>query len=334
MSFHVVKGGVLTTIQDLGRTGFLDQGVLESGAMDRISLRTANLLVGNEESEACLEMTLNGPEIEINKDSLIAVTGEGMVPFIEGERFPVGTPIYVPAGRTLHFKSTKTGCRTYLAVAGGLEVPVVMNSKSTYLRARLGGYKGRALQKGDCLHIGEESDLAKKKIGHFKQKNAANPQSESWSANGELLTTEESETTIRVIRGTHFYRFTEESQEQFFSRPFIVSPKSDRMGYRLSVDSSLELTESFSLLSEAVAFGTIQVPPDGQPIVLMADRQTTGGYPRIAQVVAVDLGRLAQCRPKDEILFKEISLAEAEALFIKQEAAMSARKIGIYLKHR
>ncbi|QDI91117.1 biotin-dependent carboxyltransferase family protein [Salicibibacter halophilus] len=330
MSLQVVKPGLFTTVQDLGRNGFLHQGVLESGAMDRISLRTANMIVGNDENDAVLELTLNGPEIKMEADCLITVTGGGIVPVINGTPFSLGVPIFIPAKSNLNFQPANHGSRAYLAVAGGIDVPVVMDSKSTYVRAGIGGLEGRSLDKGDRLHVGKKKEKAKKRLQSISEKASGKPLAEQWGANGPLL--ERSRKTIRVFPGTHFDQFTSTSQKQFFQQSYTVSSRSDRMGYRLQSNEPLKRRESTSLLSEPVAFGTVQVPSDGQPIVLMADRQTTGGYPRFAQVAAVDIGKIAQSRPNEPVSFEKITLEEAESLLIRQEKAMREREIGIHLK--
>ncbi|SDI71734.1 biotin-dependent carboxyltransferase family protein [Natribacillus halophilus] len=333
MSLHILKAGLFTTVQDGGRIGFLNQGVLASGPMDRISLQSANAIVGNNKNEAGLEMTMLGPEIKVERDSLIAITGSGMEPMIDGEAYSLGVPLFVPAGSTITFKPMSRGYRAYLAIAGGIAVPVVMNSKSTFVRAGIGGLDGRALEKEDRLHIGEKEEKAQERFEKISKKAGGHVFAENWGANGRLLDREQQK--IRAFPGTHFEQFTRKSQEQFFQHPFTVSTQSDRMGYRLQTedgDPPLELTESFSLLSEAIAFGTVQVPHDGQPIVLMADRQTIGGYPRLAQVAAVDLARVAQFRPNETFMFEQITFAEAESLYLKQAQAMREREIGISLK--
>ncbi|AXF56330.1 biotin-dependent carboxyltransferase family protein [Salicibibacter kimchii] len=332
MSLSIMKAGLFTTVQDRGRIGFLHQGVLESGAMDRISLQSANAIVGNHENEAGLEITMTGPEIKFERDSLITVTGGGMMPMINGVAYSLGVPLFVPAESMLTFKSVPYGNRAYLAVAGGIDVPIVMNSKSTYVRAGIGGMKGRALKKDDRLSIGEKGKEANKRFEQISQKANGRAFAKNWGANGRLLDREQQK--IRVFPGSHFKQFTTESQKRFFQQTFTVSTQSDRMAYRLQTeeDAPIERQESYSLLSEAVAFGTVQIPNDGQPIVLMADRQTTGGYPRFAQVAAVDLGRFAQFRPNEKIMFEPITLKEAEMLYLKQAQAMQERKIGIALK--
>lgn len=331
MSLYIEEGGLFSTVQDLGRKGYLHQGVVESGAMDRAAARNANLAVANEESAAVLEMTLIGPSIIFQTTMLICMVGDGMTPYIDGAPCSTGSPYIVPAGTSLTFKAKKAGMRTYLAIAGGIDVPVVMNSRSTYMRAEIGGYEGRNLRKGDCLEIGQPHPLVRSMIEKMKD------EKKGWKANWHIQfpvtdAMEANRHVIRALPGTHFDRLNEESQQQLFQSSFTVKNQSDRMGYRLQTESSISFKESFSLLSEAVALGTVQAPPDGQPIILMADRQTTGGYPRALQVASVEISKLAQLRPGQSFTFSQITLAEAENLYREYEKAMQIRKRGLLLK--
>ncbi|GAE26415.1 allophanate hydrolase 2 subunit 2 [Halalkalibacter wakoensis JCM 9140] len=277
MTLSIIKPGLLTTIQDLGRSGFQKHGVIMSGAMDSRSLRLANLLVGNEESEAALEITLVGPSIKFEQDALIAIAGGDLSPSINQHPVPMYRQIYVRKNSVLSFGPVKSGCRSYLAVSGGFLVEKVLGSKSTYLRANLGGYKGRPIQTGDVLAVGE--GLLKDQIR--KEDGPSGFIANQWAISTRFY--KRKDPTIRVIAGPHFEQFSECSQKAFFQQPFRVTPKSDRMGYRLS-GASLTLKKPLELVSEAVHFGTIQVPPDGNPIVLLADRQTIGGYPKMLKL--------------------------------------------------
>ncbi|WP_080873033.1 biotin-dependent carboxyltransferase family protein [Oceanobacillus timonensis] len=331
MDVEVVKPGMLTTVQDNGRFGFLNQGVLQSGAMDPIAMRTANLLIGNDEWEAVLELTISGPEICFKEDALIAVTGGGMNPVVNGKTFYLGSPIFIPSGQVLSFKPTGVGIRAYLSIAGGLKVPEMMNSKSTYLRAGFGGYHGRALQKKDTLQIGELSESAAKRKDMLADKANGQAYAPRWGA-VDLRLDDKDRYTVRAFPGTHFDYFTKESQKLFFSEAYSLSTQADRMGFHFQSENILKLKEPFNVLSEAVAFGTVQVPNEGKPMVLMADRQTTGGYPRIAQVAVVDLPKLAQLRTNEQIHFEPITFEKAEELYFQQEDAMKERAIAIQLK--
>lgn len=327
MSVKVIHPGLLTTIQDLGRVGSQKFGVIVSGAMDPFSLRIANLLVGNPEGEGALEITLFGTTLQFKSDQLVAITGGNLQPTIDGEKAPMWRPILIRKGSILKFKSAITGCRAYVAFAGGIEIPDVMGSKSTYLRAAIGGLKGRALQKGDEFTCGHYSIIGKafawqleKMDDHF-----------SWSVNYKEFFSFKQRQTIRVLRGAEFERFDQSSKQTFFSIPYTLTTQADRMGYRLE-GKPLSLAEKFELLSEGVTYGTIQVPSNGQPIILMADRQTTGGYPKIGQVISVDLPLLAQLQPKAEILFKEVPLEQAESELIEKEIFLNELAMGIRMK--
>lgn len=326
MSMKVLRPGILTSIQDLGRYGFQKHGVIVSGAKDSYSLRIANLLVGNPEGEAALEITLIGPTLSIEQDILLSITGGDLTPTVDGVPIPLWRPVFIKKGSVLQFGACRSGCRSYLAVAGGYQTEEVMGSQSTYLRAGIGGHEGRALKSGDLLHIKVPSE----KSIHFMQKLSKQTRNGSfastpWYVRGDYFPHVSPYSKVRVIRGSQFEQFTPESREQFFNQPFQVTPQSDRMGYRLS-GPMLKLSEPLEMVSEAVTLGTIQVPTDGNPIILLADRQTTGGYPRIAQVAAVDVTIISQSKPGDKIFFQEIAFEEAVNLYLAREKEI--RKMG------
>lgn len=328
----ILRQGLHTSIQDQGRYGYQKYGVIVSGTMDSYAHRLANLLVGNELGEGVLEMTLLGPAILFEEDALLAITGADMQATIAGKSVPMWRPVYVKKGAVLEFKSCQTGCRSYLAVAGGFAVPKVMGSKSTYLRAKLGGFKGRILRDGDVIPLGVLSEQAESMMKRFKSLQQEHPfDATTWYANKSLLPKGSETIKIRVTPGRQFIAFTSDSKEQFFREPFQVTTQSDRMGYRLS-GKPLLLTKPLEMISEAVALGTVQVPPDGQPIILLADRQTAGGYPKIAQVVTVDVDLLAQTRPGQTIQFELISLAEAEQLYFEREMMLQKIKQALTLR--
>ncbi|MFC0273300.1 biotin-dependent carboxyltransferase family protein [Metabacillus herbersteinensis] len=334
MSMKVIRPGLLTSMQDLGRYGFQKYGVIVSGAMDTMSLRIANLLVGNEEGEAALEITLMGPSLEIEEDSLIAITGGDLSPTIAGEEVPLWRPVYVKKGSVLQFGRCGTGFRSYLAIAGGFVVKEVMGSKSTYLRGGIGGYDGRALKAGDVLPYNKVSQDTSHFYSHFgKEVDDRLLDIAPWGVNLDHFLPLKAKSFIRVIHGGEFDRFTSSSQRQFFEQEFEITPKSDRMGYRLS-GKNLQLEQSFELISESVSHGTIQVPQDGNPIILLADRQTAGGYPKIAQIITVDLPRVAQLKPGEKIRFEEVTLEEAEQLYLKQEQQVEELKVGLLFKRK
>lgn len=333
MTVRVIRPGLLTSVQDAGRYGFQKHGVIVSGVMDPLAHRIANLLVGNEEAEATLEMTLKGPILEFLEDVLISICGGDLSPSVEGTPVPMWKPIFLKKGSVLDFGPCRTGIRAYLAIAGGWDVPLVMNSRSTYLRAGIGGFEGRALKSGDELSAGARTLLGKEMMKRLSGQSAqAAFTAAEWGVAQEMVPNYTSAPVIRAIRGNQYDWFTQESQIAFYSQPYKVTPQSDRMGYRLE-GPILELTEPMELISEAVAFGSIQVPAEGKPIVLLADRQTTGGYPKIAQIATIDLPLIAQTKPGDTIRFTEISREEAEWLLLDRENQIRQLKTGIWVKN-
>jgi len=330
MSLEVVRPGLLTTMQDLGRNGYRKYGVTVGGAMDPFALRAANLLVGNGEGEAALEITLDGPALKFHRDALIALCGGDLSPSLDGAPVPMWRPVWVREGGVLRFGVPGLGCRAYLAVAGGFDAALVMGSRSTDLRAALGGWKGRRLQAGDVVGFRPPSPLSERIASRLTarldpgQRSAAAP----WRISADLTPRYGRNPAVRALPGPEWERFDAKAREAFWSGTFSVSPASDRMGYRLS-GPALRLAEPFDMISEAVSFGTVQVPPDGNPIVLMADRQTTGGYPRIAQVIAVDLPVMAQVSPGRNVRFRPVALEEAEKLLLVREAELLKLKAGI-----
>ncbi len=318
MGILVIRSGLLTTIQDLGRFGFQKDGVIVSGVMDSFAHRVANILVGNAETEATIEMTMIGPILKFEEDAQIAICGGEFEVNLDGEEVSFWRPIYVQKGSTLTINQCQKGCRAYLAVAGGYQIPNVMNSQSTYLLAKVGGLNGRAIQKGDTIPLRETS----KKSSHQKNFGVSHTLRNYFGG---------SERDIRVIRGDDFNDFTEQSQNQFFHQSYEITTQSNRMGYRLDGYPLIRKVQK-EMVSSAVTFGTIQVPSEGKPIILMVDRQTTGGYPKIAQVAAVDLPTLAQMRPGERITFQEISFKEAQQLFVAREKEIQLLKKQIFFQ--
>ncbi|RKN78278.1 biotin-dependent carboxyltransferase family protein [Paenibacillus ginsengarvi] len=329
MSLFVERPGLLTTVQDLGRYGAQKYGVIVSGAVDRLALRIANLLVGNEEGEAGLEITIIGPELAFERTALISICGANLSPELDGKSVPLWKTIMVPAGSRLKFGKARQGCRSYVAIGGGLDLPAEMNSRSTYLRAKLGGYLGRALETGDRIALREPSSQNKRLLhvvsGHEDEDGyAASP----WSVSHDLIPPYQPEPTVQATAGQEYELFDEESRHRFFHEPFTILPQSDRMGYRLK-GSPLLLREQQEMISSAVTFGTVQVPSDGNPIVLMADHQTTGGYPKIAQVISADLPLLAQANLGGKVSFRLVSLREAQQTYVAQQLALQTLRRGM-----
>lgn len=295
--FQVIKPGLLTTFQDLGRTGYQEYGVVVSGAMDDYSLQIANLLVGNEKNEAALEITMMGPTLKVLEDAVIAICGGNLSAKVNGKQAPMWKSFLVKKDEMIEFGQPIEGARAYVSVAGGFDLPLVMGSKSTYLKAKIGGLAGRAIKKSDTLY-GIETNRAVAgralhldEIPHYKR-----------------------EITVRVCLGPHQHEFLESSIKTFLSSTYEVTPQSDRMGYRLK-GPKLEHKTTADIISEAIPLGGIQVPASGEPIILMADRQTTGGYTRIATVISSDIPLLAQALPGCSIRFTAVSVEEAQRLY-------------------
>ncbi|WP_035560822.1 biotin-dependent carboxyltransferase family protein [Hymenobacter sp. IS2118] len=330
MSLSILRPGLLTTVQDLGRCGYQKDGIIVSGAMDATALRVANLLVGDAEDAAGLEITLLGPKIRFEADHLIALTGANLSPTLNDQPVRLHRATWVAAGAELAFGAPVAGSRAYLAVAGGLATAPVLGSRATYLRAGFGGLHGRALQAGDVLPVGRPGTVGRH-IGRQLEGAAADWAQARWMPGPELRPKLARHPIVRAIRGPEYGQFSTESQQDFWQQPFIVTTEADRMGFRLQ-GPALERETAVELLSTAVAFGTVQVPTGRQAIVLLADHQTTGGYPRIAQVITADFSVLAQLAPGQSFRFAEVSLAEAQALYLAQEQQLRALRRGIGLK--
>lgn len=308
--FTILKPGLLTTIQDKGRKGYQQYGMPVAGAMDEFSMRLANILVGNDEFEACLEATMLGPEIQFHTDAVIAITGGNLSPKINEKEAPMWRSLRINKGDTLSFGIMSSGCRSYIAAAGGFSVPVVMESKSTYIRGGIGGYEGRALRKNDQISL-VSSNTDPTLIDR------AVPQNE--------LPQYSNEYTIRVILGPQEDHFTKESVDTFLSSEYVISNEADRMGYRLS-GPKLEHSNGADIISDGITLGSIQVPGHGMPIVMMADRQTTGGYPKIATVISSDIHLLGQAKPGDKLKFSAISIEEAHSILAEYENSIERIK--------
>ena len=295
------KAGLFTTIQDQGRWGYQQFGMTVAGAMDHFSMRVANMLVGNKEDEAILECTFLGPEIEFDCDEIISITGANMNPRINGEPALMWTSIKVNPGDILTFSGVVSGLRAYIAFSRGLDVPVIMGSKSTFIRGNLGGLNGRKLQDKDEIELGE---------GHLRTTGSY--------LSKELIPIYEKESIVRVVMGPQDDYFTEEAIETFLNSTYKVTSEADRMGYRLD-GPKIEHKAGADIISDGIVFGSIQVPGHGSPIIMMGDRQTTGGYTKIATVITPDLNLLAQMGPGWSVNFKRITVEESHELYKEYE---------------
>ncbi|MED1724395.1 biotin-dependent carboxyltransferase family protein [Brevibacillus parabrevis] len=334
MSVEVISPGLFTTVQDLGRYGYQRHGVHVSGAMDALALRVANLLVGNEPDAAVLELTMKGPALRFHQDVLVAVCGADMQPVLDERRLRRNRPVLVQSGSVLCFGHAREGCRAYLAIAGGFDVPLVMNSRSTNVRAKFGGAWGRALAETDRLALGKPGKKNVRLARQLQDRSVNRADSfceADWFVPQSFFPyPQQKDAVVRVMPGAESELFTAQSRRDFWTTPYQISVQSDRMGYRLH-GPELALNEPVELISSAVSAGTIQVPPSGMPIVLLADRQTVGGYPKIGHVATADLPILAQLRPHDRVQFQQVTLRAAQQAWYEQEKALAELGAGIEL---
>ncbi len=328
MQISIIKPGLLSTIQDLGRLEYLAQAVPVSGAMDTLAARISNKAVGNEDDKAVIELTYADVKFKADTDILIAYSGDGAILKAGNQIIPADRPVFIPAKIVLNFVHNPTGSRTYLSVSGGWDVPLVLGSRSTFLTAGFGGFWGRQLQQGDVLNSSDQLSLdAATILERLKSKTINYP---NWSIARTLFSSADKK-TICIVPAQEFTWFDGRSIVDFLSAPYTLSAQSNRMGYRLDGFKINRVIKN-ELLSTAVAPGTIQVTGNGSMILLMADCQTTGGYPRIAQVAAVDLPLCAQLKPGDKIYFKEISRHEAEMLYLDRERQLQKLSVAIKSK--
>ncbi|MCS7125155.1 MAG: biotin-dependent carboxyltransferase family protein [Candidatus Bathyarchaeota archaeon] len=303
--FQVLKPGFLTTVQDLGRYGYLKFGVPVSGAMDTFSMVAGNLLVANNPNDACLEITLLGIEMQALTDTQIAVTG-GLIPVkINGENAPMWQTLTVRKGETVSLGKVAKGCRSYLSIRGGINTPIVLGSRSTYVRGKLGGIEGRPLKAGDII-----------------QGFSVPPLRDCFKMPENLVPQFTGNFSVHVVLGPQADMFTEKGIETFLSSSYTVTMESDRMGYRLE-GPQIEHRDRAEIVSDALLPGAIQVPGNGKPIIIMKDAQTTGGYPKIAVATTPDLDMLGQAKPNDTVRFFEITLEEAYERFLEYRRKLS-----------
>jgi antagonist of KipI len=285
----------------------------------------ANLLVANPENAAGLEMTYSGPDLRFEEDGLVAITGSAPSLRVDGQVVPSDRPVRVPAGSLLSFPGSFRGCRAWLAVAGGIDVPPWLESRSTDARAQQGGLAGQVLAAGDEFVTLPMSPRSKRWLDRLKPRAQLYP---SWSVPLACCQPEDREWSVRAIRGPEWEWFDAGSRDAFFSGAYKVTNEADRMGVRLE-GPGLATAVKREAVSAAVVDGTVQVPGLGQPIVLLADRQTVGGYPRIAIVAQVDWGKLAQLRPADRVRFTEVTVAAAHALVLSREKDLKVASVAL-----
>lgn len=313
---RIIQPGFLTTIQDRGRFHYQRWGVPPAGAMDGYAFRVANMLVGNDENEGCLEITLLGPVIQFLSPGLVALTGADLGARLNGSGHEPWESFQVDEGDLLEFTGIRKGCRAYLAIAGGVAIPDVMASKSTYLRGNIGGKDGRALREGDELQIKaqvKKNQLMAKTVPAEYRYMYRKPQ------------------VVRVILGPQDFAFTKEGIKTFLQSEYTVTHESDRMGCRLE-GPVIQHKNKPDIISDGIAMGSIQVPGSGTPIIMMADRQTTGGYAKIATVITPDLWKLAQAKPGDRLRFSEVSVEQAYKLYIDYENLLKLLPEKLFIK--
>ena len=305
-TFEILDPGLLTTVQDRGRYGYQRYGVPVSGAMDQFALRMANLMAGNDQSASALEVTVRGPKIEFHTSTWIAVTGADISPEVDGRPVPMWESFEIEEGSTLEFGELRDGMRAYIAVRGGIDVPTVMGSRSTYLKGPFGGLEGRALQGGDLL-----STLAPANEDFQPKRLPSNYTSPVYGGIHRL----------RVIPGPQDHAFEPEALSKFLTARYRVHPDSDRMGYMLD-GPKIEHRKGADIVSDGNPNGAVQIHGDGIPRILLADRGTTGGYTKIATVISVDLSGLAQALPGQSVSFRQVTVEEAQEALREQESVV------------
>ena len=304
----ILSPGVLTTVQDFGRPGFAALGISPCGAADPVALRIGNALVGNRPGAAALEMTLVGPALRFDSAAEFVLMGADLAATLDGETLAIGDVIRAKAGQVFKTAAAREagsggGCRCYLCIAGGIDVPLILGSASTHLESRLGGFQGRRVQTGDALRFrGAKRTANRRKL------------------NPNLMDLIKIRHTLRVTEAIHTAQFTADAIDAFYRGDFLVAEQSSRLGLRLE---GAPVAMPGEVLTTGVCLGTIQVPPSGQPIILFVDQQTTGGYPQIACVASVDHFRIGQLRPGDRIRFQRISFDEARRLYLAQEKLLA-----------
>ena len=313
MGIRVLKAGMLTTVQDLGRNGYQSQGFSVAGVMDVRSFKIANLLLDNPENEAVLEFTLIGPTLQFTSETIIAITGGDFQPTINGNPAPMYTALYMNRGDILKFGSARTGSRGYIAFSSYLDIPVVMGSRCTNLKSKIGGFKGRKLHDEDYISF----RIKRRYLPFFLSRKL------------DLDEFDQEEAELRVVLGPQCDMFTKDGIHTFLSETYMVTSDFDRMGCRM--EGPLIASKNGSdIISDGIAFGSVQVPSHGKPIILLADRQTTGGYAKIATVATVDIPKLVQRKTDHKIRFKAITVEEAQKLYLEEEKEYVAMRNQIH----
>ena len=305
-TLEILDPGLLTTVQDRGRYGYQRYGVPVSGAMDQFAFRMANLMAGNDQDAAALEVTVRGPRIEFHTDTWIAVTGADISPEVDGKPLPMWESVEIGAGTVLTFGDLRDGMRAYVAVHGGIDAPLVMGSRSTYLKGRFGGLEGRALHAGDLLSTlpGDDIDFIAKQL----------PSSYTAPVYGGIH-------RLRVVLGPQDHAFEQQALSRFLNSRYRIHPDSDRMGYMLD-GPKIDQREGADIVSDGNPPGAIQIHGDGIPRILLADRGTTGGYTKIATVISADLPSLAQALPGQSVSFRQVTVEEAQEALREQESVI------------
>ena len=295
--FEILQPGMLTTVQDLGRFGYQRLGVPAAGAMDQFAIKIGNRLLLNSDKAAALEATFMGPSIKAISDTIIAITGGDLGATLNGKSLPMWESISLKEGDTISFEGPRAGIRAYISVTGGIDVPLIMESRSTYLRSNIGGYLGRPLQQGDIL----SSNTSNEEVVKGRKVSA------------DIVPSYGGNVTLRVVLGPQDVEFTGDGINTFLNSEYVVTPQMDRMGIRLE-GTEIKHREKADIISDGIMFGSIQIPGNGQPIIMMADRQTTGGYTKIATIISIDIPKIAQAQPGDKIQFDKVTVEDAQNL--------------------
>ena len=322
---RIRKPGLLTTVQDLGRPGYQQYGIVVGGALDGFAARAVNLCVGNDDNAALLEMAQTGPDLAFEQDTLIAWGGAEFDARVGSQPLPRDRAVRIAAGEVVSFGLARSGMRAWLAIAGGIDVPLVMGSRTTYRRAGIGGHDGRPLLAGDALKLFEPTPWARQILTSLT---AAPKRAVSWTVRPETMGKPARPGVVRALRGPECDWFAKEAQRAFFAIEWTATKEADRMGVRLQ-GPELPLLKPQEMISSSVNSGVVQVPPAGQPIVLLPSRQSVGGYPRLAAVLTADLGRFTQMRPGDTVRFEETTLAAAHDIYLARERDLARVRMGL-----